>query len=177
MAAQDPATTGAKKTGGFSGMLSGLTGKAQGHLANFNINELPHSMRQAGAQWDPRQSFVLRSSSSPIGRNTNVLHRANRAYTLKLQLLIKAHKGVIVDTEALGRETHSLSKQVFLWSQDQNEGGTAPDLQDVGDRLAFLTYKSGDLELDYAKALEKARLNLKDIRNFENDLTKSVRFR
>lgn len=75
---------------------------------------------------------------------------------------------------------------MYLWSKDDD----GDDVVDVCDRLAFLMYKSSEIEQEAANKLEQARLVLKDIvrarvpsvfnsfeltkgplqRNFENDL-------
>ncbi|GAA5893531.1 hypothetical protein JCM5296_007482 [Sporobolomyces johnsonii] len=86
--------------------------------------------------------------------------------TLQLQLLIKSLSGVRADYDALARETARASKQLFLWSKDDRDA----DITDVGDRAAFLIYKTSELEQEAAAKIEQSRAPLKDIRNFENDL-------
>lgn len=107
-----------------------------------NINNL----RQIQATYDPRQA----------------------PETLKLQLLIKAQKGLVTDSEALGRDSHMVSKQLYLWASEQPDQA----LKDVGDRLAYMTYQVGDLQQHCSKDLEQARADLKEIRNFENELVR-----
>ncbi|KAG0141083.1 hypothetical protein CROQUDRAFT_83622 [Cronartium quercuum f. sp. fusiforme G11] len=109
------------------------------------------NLRQVQATYDPRQP----------------------SYTLKLQLLINSSKGVIQATDSLARQSHRTSQALFTWAQDQSASIDGVDLVDVGDRLAYLIYKTGDLFLEYGQTLEMARIELKEIRNFENELTKS----
>ncbi|KNF03719.1 hypothetical protein PSTG_03241 [Puccinia striiformis f. sp. tritici PST-78] len=107
-----------------------------------NINNL----RQIQATYDPRQA----------------------PETLKLQLLIKAQKSLVVDSEGLARDSHMVSKQLYHWACDQ------PDLalKDVGDRLAYMNYQVGDIQQQCSQTLERSRSDLKDIRNLENELIK-----
>jgi len=107
-----------------------------------NINNL----RQFQATYDPRQA----------------------PETLKLQLLIKAHKSLVLDSETLARDSHLVSKQLYLWACDEPDQA----LKDVGDRLAYMNYQVGDLQQQYSKTLEKSRTDLKEIRNLENELIK-----
>ncbi|PLW06431.1 hypothetical protein PCANC_23545 [Puccinia coronata f. sp. avenae] len=107
-----------------------------------NINNL----RQFQATYDPRQA----------------------AETLKLQLLIKAQKSLVIDSEGLARDSHMLSKQLYLWACDEPDHA----LKDVGDRLAYMNYQLGDLQQQYAQKMETSRSDLKEIRNLENELLK-----
>ncbi|EFP88284.2 uncharacterized protein PGTG_14368 [Puccinia graminis f. sp. tritici CRL 75-36-700-3] len=107
-----------------------------------NINNL----RQFQATYDPRQA----------------------PETLKLQLLIKAQKSLVVDSEGLARDSHMVSKQLYLWACEQPDQA----LKDVGDRLAYMNYQIGDLQQQCSKTLEKSRNDLKEIRNLENELIK-----
>jgi hypothetical protein len=86
-----------------------------------------------------------------------------RAETLKLQLLIKAQKSLVIDSEGLARDSHMLSKQLYLWACDEPDHA----LKDVGDRLAYMNYQLGDLQQQYAQKMETSRSDLKEIRNLE----------
>ncbi|KAI9631644.1 hypothetical protein KEM48_014553 [Puccinia striiformis f. sp. tritici PST-130] len=110
-----------------------------------NINNL----RQIQATYDPRQA----------------------PETLKLQLLIKAQKSLVVDSEGLARDSHMVSKQLYHWACGQ------PDLalKDVGDRLAYMNYQVGDIQQQCSQTLERSRSDLKDIRNLENELINCVK--
>ncbi|EGG08402.1 uncharacterized protein MELLADRAFT_116032 [Melampsora larici-populina 98AG31] len=109
------------------------------------------NLRQVQTNYDPRQS----------------------PYTIKLQRLINSTKTLVQQTDSIGRQSHRTSQSMFTWAQDQSGSSDDLDLVDVGDRLAFLIYKTGDLFLDYSKMIEKSRIELKEVRNFENELTKS----
>ncbi|KNZ49965.1 uncharacterized protein VP01_466g8 [Puccinia sorghi] len=109
-----------------------------------NINNL----RQLQATYDPRQA----------------------PETLKLQLLIKAHKSLLLHSETLARDSHLVSKQLYLWACDEPDQA----LKDIGDRLAYMNYQVGDLQQQYSKTLEKSRTDLKEIRNLERDRDKSL---
>lgn len=109
------------------------------------------NLRQVQTNYDPRQS----------------------PYTIKLQRLINSTKTLGQQTDSIGRQSHRTSQSIFTWAQDQSGSSDDLDLVDVGDRLAFMIYKTGDLFLDYSKMIEKSRIELKEVRNFENELTKS----
>ncbi|KWU42797.1 hypothetical protein RHOSPDRAFT_35637 [Rhodotorula sp. JG-1b] len=126
---------------------------AQGRLSSFisratdklpPVSSLPHLARQQGVKLDPRQ------------------HQE----TLQLQLLIKSLSGVAHDQTSLARQQQQYSKDLFLWSKDDR----GDDIVDICDRLAYLAFKSGEVEQAAAKKMEESRIVLKDIRNFENDL-------
>jgi hypothetical protein len=89
---------------------------------------------------------------------------------LKLQLLIKAQKSLVVDSEGLARDSHMVSKQLYLWACEQPDQA----LKDVGDRLAYMNYQIGDLQQQCSKTLEKSRNDLKEIRNLEVALSSSL---
>ncbi|GAA6010743.1 hypothetical protein JCM10207_005821 [Rhodosporidiobolus poonsookiae] len=108
------------------------------------VSSLPHLARQQAVHLNPQQ---LKE-------------------TVKLQLLIKSLSGVVQDHQALARERQLYSKNLFTWSRDETGG----DLFDICDRIAFLEFKQSEFELDAAAKVEQARILLKDIRNFENDL-------
>lgn len=86
--------------------------------------------------------------------------------TLKLQLAIKSSAAAVRDMESLGRDLQHTSKDLYLWGQAEQ----GKDLQDVSDRLAFLVFKTGELQKQSALACAQARSAMKDIRNFENEL-------
>ncbi|GAA5971052.1 hypothetical protein JCM8115_006131 [Rhodotorula mucilaginosa] len=126
---------------------------AQGRLSSFisraadklpPVSSLPHLARQQGVKLDPRQ------------------HQE----TLQLQLLIKSLSGVAHDQTSLARQQQQYSKDLFLWSKDDR----GDDVVDICDRLAYLAFKSGEVEQAAARKMEESRIVLKDIRNFENDL-------
>ncbi|GAA5987203.1 hypothetical protein JCM10908_001858 [Rhodotorula pacifica] len=124
------------------GRLSSLISRATDKLPP--VSSLPHLARQQGVKLDPRQ------------------HQETR----QLQLMIKSLSGVVQDHHSLARQRQQYSKDLFLWSKDD----TGDDVVDICDRLAYLAFKSGEVEQDAAKRIEEARTILKDIRNFENDL-------
>lgn len=82
--------------------------------------------------------------------------------TLKLQLAIKSQTGVIVDEEALARETAVFSKQLYIWGKDEK----GADITDVTDRLAFLVFKTSEIQEQHAKRVQQSRQALKDIVRF-----------
>lgn len=90
-----------------------------------------------------------------------------RPYTLKLQLLINSSKAIVQQTDSLSQKTHRTSQALYSWAQDQSVSKEDEDLVDVGDRLAYLVFRTGDLFMEYGKMLEKARVELKEVRNFE----------
>lgn len=54
---------------------------------------------------------------------------------------------MVIDSDALSRETRSFSKNVLDLSRQEPAvaNHSTADIQDVGDRLAFLTYKTGEV--------------------------------
>jgi hypothetical protein len=62
-------------------------------------------------------------------------------------LAIKGLKGVIIDHDAVARETKNYSKNILDFARVETAapGNDVADIQDVGDRLAFLTYKAGEV--------------------------------
>ncbi|BGP41147.1 lipid-binding protein [Rhodotorula kratochvilovae] len=122
--------------------LSSLLSRATDRLPP--VSALPHLARQSAARVDPRQ----------------------HSETLALQLTIKALSGCVQDRVALAREEQVFAKQLWQWSKD-DEGA---DVVDMCDRLAWLAFKSSELEQDAARKVEESRAVLKDIRNMENDL-------
>ncbi|GAA5883718.1 hypothetical protein JCM3774_005793 [Rhodotorula dairenensis] len=124
------------------GRLSSLISRATDKLPP--VSSLPHLARQQGVKLDPRQ------------------HQE----TLQLQLLIKSLSGVAQDRTSLARQQQQYSKDLFLWSKEDR----GDDIVDICDRLAYLAFKSGEVEQDAANKLESSRRLFKDIRNFENDL-------
>ncbi|KAH9821864.1 Eisosome component PIL1-domain-containing protein [Melampsora americana] len=139
-----PTSTNPSKRNLFSNYLSSLTDSITEKATLTNL-------RQVQTNYDPRQS----------------------PYTIKLQRLINSTKTLVQQTDSIGRQSHRTSQSIFTWAQDQSGSSEDLDLVDVGDRLAFLIYKTGDLFLDYSKMMEKSRIELKEIRNFENELTKA----
>ncbi|GAA5832553.1 hypothetical protein JCM11251_001368 [Rhodosporidiobolus azoricus] len=125
-----------------SGGLSSLFHRTKDRLPEFS--SFPHQLRQGAVLLNPNQL----------------------AETKNLQLCIKAYSGVIHDHQALGREGQVFSKTLFTWSKEDK----GADIVDVCDRLAFLQFKTAELQLEAAGKLEGSRAVLKDIRNFENDL-------
>ena len=66
---------------------------------------------------------------------------------VKIQLAVKGAKGVIIDHDAVARETKSYSKNILDLVRLENRatGTDTADLQDVGDRAALLFYKQGEV--------------------------------
>ncbi|KAM0755725.1 hypothetical protein T439DRAFT_10792 [Meredithblackwellia eburnea MCA 4105] len=144
--AGDGATGGAGRGGGLSGLFS----KVQGHLDKLGLDKLPavdqiqSNIRQQMTAHNPRQ----------------------QAETLKLQLALKAAGGVAQNLESLGREEQLYSKNLFQWGKDED----GEDLKDLTDRLAYLIFKSAEVQKAQAERIKQSRLALKDVRNFENEL-------
>ncbi|GAA5825471.1 hypothetical protein JCM3770_001844 [Rhodotorula araucariae] len=122
--------------------LSSLLSRATDRIPP--VSALPHLARQGAARVDPRQF----------------------SETLALQLTIKALSGCVQDRVALAREEQVFAKQLYQWSKDDS----GADVVDTCDRLAWLAFKSSELEQDAAHKVEESRAVLKDIRNMENDL-------
>ncbi|GAA5948969.1 hypothetical protein JCM3765_003972 [Sporobolomyces pararoseus] len=108
----------------------------------------------------PKDLNSLRQQTTPL------LYRHED--TLKLQLYIRSLKGVNDQLSSLSRNSQVASKTLFEYSQEGNQGD---DIVDIFDRAAFLQYKMSEVEEKAAIRIEEARLLLKDIRNFENDLS------
>lgn len=130
MASHNPntdTTTPNNTSSGGGGFLARLRGQAEAALHRIPaMDELQHSVRQQYVSSNPRQS----------------------SHTLRVQLAIKGEKGVIIDQEALARETKSFSKNLldFVRLESPNPASIdTADIQDVGDRIAFLTYKIGEV--------------------------------
>lgn len=79
-------------------------------------------------------------------------------HTLPGVLAIKGLKGVIIDHDAVARETKNYSKNVLDYARVESlaPGHDVADIQDVGDRLAFLTYKAGEVSITECRSLESA---------------------
>lgn len=79
-------------------------------------------------------------------------------HTLPGVLAIKGLKGVIIDHDAVARETKNYSKNVLDYARVESlaPGHDVADIQDVGDRLAFLTYKAGEVSITESMLLESA---------------------
>ncbi|BGO92452.1 hypothetical protein NBRC10512_000277 [Rhodotorula toruloides] len=108
------------------------------------LSQLPHLARSTAPRLDPRQL----------------------PETLPLQLTIKALSGVRNDTQSLARETQAYSKQLYVWTKEEED----ERVRVGGDRAAWCVWKAGECEKECAERIEQARVVLKDIRNFENDL-------
>ncbi|KPV74582.1 uncharacterized protein RHOBADRAFT_54381 [Rhodotorula graminis WP1] len=122
--------------------ISSLLSRAQERVPP--LSALPHLARQGAARVDPRQ----------------------HAETLQLQLVIKSLSGCVQDRHALAREQQVFAKQLFTWSRDDD----GLDVADTCDRLAWMLFKTSELEQECANKVEESRAILKDIRNMENDL-------
>ncbi|KAG9047265.1 hypothetical protein FS837_002626 [Tulasnella sp. UAMH 9824] len=83
-----------------------------------------------------------------------------------LQVLITNAKGVALDYEGLGRDTKSLSKDFYLWGQEEEE-----DIKDVTDRLAYLNFVQGSLVSVLSDRLDEARAPLKKLREAQAALS------
>ncbi|KAG8942392.1 hypothetical protein FRC04_003788 [Tulasnella sp. 424] len=83
-----------------------------------------------------------------------------------LQVLITNAKGVALDYDGLGRDTKSLSKDFYLWGQEEEE-----DLKDVTDRLAYLNFVQGSLAAVLSDRLDEARAPLKKLRDAQAALS------
>jgi hypothetical protein len=121
-------THGRTASSGGGGFFSKLRSQAESALAKVPAyNELEHSLRQASVVANPRQS----------------------PHTRQLQLAIKGAKGLVIDNEALARESRSFSKNILDLGREENRapGTDVADIQDVADRLAFLTYKHGEVRI------------------------------
>ncbi|BGO97431.1 hypothetical protein RTBOTA2_004628 [Rhodotorula toruloides] len=108
------------------------------------LSQLPHLARSTAPRLDPRQL----------------------PETLPLQLTIKALSGVRNDTQSLARETQAYSKTLYVWTKEEED----ERVRVGGDRAAWCVWKAGECEKECAERIEAARVLLKDIRNFENDL-------
>ena len=111
------------RTGGF---FSKLRSQAEFALAKVPAyDEFQHTLRQQAVSVNPKQS----------------------PHTVKLQLAVKGCKGLVIDNNALARECKSYSKNVLDLVREENRapGTDVADIQDVGDRLAFITYKQGEV--------------------------------
>lgn len=115
--------------------FSSLLSRAQERVPP--LSALPHLARQGAARVDPRQ----------------------HPETLQLQLVIKSLSGCVRDRQALAREEQAFAKQLFTWSKD-DEGA---DVVDTCDRLAWLAFKTSELEQECAARIEESRAILKDI--------------
>lgn len=121
-------------------------------------------------------------------------------HTVKLQKAIVSQKGCVTEMNGAGkaqkasvlfkgrfsrlllalcfkrkaytRFKQALATQLYQWSQDTQSPvkQQASDFEDVSDRLAWMTFKQGEIMQAYATKLESARAALKDIRNFEQKL-------
>ncbi|GAA5823092.1 hypothetical protein JCM10212_005718 [Sporobolomyces blumeae] len=107
----------------------------------------------------PKDFNALRQQTTPL------LYRQGE--TLQLQLYIKSVRNVGTDLAALARDSSVASKNLFLWAKDD----PGADIVDIFDRAAFLQFKTSEIEQAAAAKVEEARVLLKDIRNFENDLS------
>lgn len=115
--------------------ISSLLSRAQERVPP--LSALPHLARQGAARVDPRQ----------------------HAETLQLQLVIKSLSGCVQDRHALAREQQVFAKQLFTWSQADD----GRDVVDTCDRLAWMLYKTSELEQECANKVEESRAILKDI--------------
>lgn len=89
----------------------------------------------------PSSPLFLRASNSVQANPRQSPH------TLQGVLAIKGLKGVIIDHDAVARETKNYSKNILDYARVESfaPGNDVADIQDVGDRLAFLTYKAGEV--------------------------------
>ncbi|GAA5982420.1 hypothetical protein JCM5350_000403 [Sporobolomyces pararoseus] len=111
----------------------------------------------------PKDLNSLRQQTTPL------LYRHED--TLKLQLYIRSFRGLNDQLSSLSKNSQLASKTLFEYSREDNNQGGDEDIVDIFDRAAFLQYKVSEVEEKAALKLEQARLLLKDIRNFENDLS------
>ncbi|KAG8905321.1 hypothetical protein FRB99_000247 [Tulasnella sp. 403] len=82
-----------------------------------------------------------------------------------LQVLITNAKGIALDLEGIGRDSKALSKDFFLWGQNQED-----DLKDVTDRLAYLNFVHGTLASTLSDKLDAARVPMKKLRESQMTL-------
>lgn len=115
---------------------------------------LPHALRSGLASVDPRFES-----------------------TRSLHVLRGALKGIVIDENALSRETKSAAAKVYKYGQDHAIGRGRLDgvgdhvLEDVTDRLAYILTTIGDLEKQHADSLTQARAHLKKIQTSELELS------
>ncbi|GAA5994280.1 hypothetical protein JCM11641_006395 [Rhodosporidiobolus odoratus] len=138
----DDYSIGEKREDRKSSGLSSLFHRATEKLPA--VSSIPHQLRQQAVLLNPSQLQETR----------------------QFQLAIKSYAGVVQDHVALAREGQVFSKQLFLWSKDDKD----QDVVDICDRIAFIQFKTSELEAEAVAKLEESRAKLKDIRNFENDL-------
>lgn len=104
-------------------------------------------------------------------RNTSATLRNTYPEALKIQLAVKAQKSVIIDEEATARELSAFAKAIHAWSIEQSDRDhNITPASEGADRWGFILFKESQLRQQEALQIEQSRLNLKDIRNFENSL-------
>lgn len=114
------------RSGGFFSKLRSQAEQALSKVPAYD--ELQHSMRQA--------------TTAALPANKHIKGVA---------LAVKGQKGVIIDHDAVCRESKSYSKNILDLVREENRAPSTDvaDIQDVGDRLAFLTYKQGEVRFRF----------------------------
>lgn len=121
-----------------------------------NARAKVEAIREAAAEALPASVGEMHTS---LRQSVVSLNPVQVNETRKLQVTIKAASGPVASALALGRETQAYGKQVSAWGSEQEDR----QLKDEVDRIAFLTFRTGELFADYGGKLEQARVALKDI--------------
>lgn len=112
----------------------------------------------------------LSDLSHQLRTATAQLHSAD---TLKLHLVIKGIKGVVQDGEALAREETSLGKALGVWAEEvggKGQSGVAITVEGWGWTMA----RQAEASRELTTSIERSRVCLKVVRNFEDELTPRV---
>ncbi|KAG9017061.1 hypothetical protein FRB90_001956 [Tulasnella sp. 427] len=110
--------------------------------------------------------FIVESLTHQLKALHNQYAPQGPAEVRNLQVLITNAKGVALDYQGLGRDTKSLSKDFYLWGQEEEE-----DIKDVTDRLAYLNFVQGSLIGVLSDRLDEARAPLKKLREAQAGLS------
>lgn len=100
------------------------------------------------------------SLQQSLRQQVTTLNPSQHADTLQLQLTIKSVGAAVIDEDVLARELALFSKNLFHWSELEQGGA---DIVDVGDRLAFITFKTSELHAQHAQRVQQSRQALKDL--------------
>ncbi|KAG8991725.1 hypothetical protein FRB94_012286 [Tulasnella sp. JGI-2019a] len=123
----------------------------------------PDSRRNSGSSGRP---FIVDNITQQLRALHNQYAPQGPPDVRYVQVLVTNAKGVSLDYQGVGRDAQALSKDFYLWGQEQEE-----DVKDVTDRLAFVTFAHGNLATNLANELDAARAPFKNLREI---LTKAA---
>lgn len=145
----------------MSEFLSSITGKAQNALKSAGFNTGQSNDPENGGQGGILKSRTFES----IHHQLRTFQQQYSSSVTPVQKIITTQKGIALDFDSLSNDCHGHSKEFYTWGQHQD-----PDIKDVSDRLAWISYIEGSSAHTLATRIDASRAPFKALRDAENTL-------